>query len=107
MLLITVMVYPNPVKKGGSMIQTVTDIGWSMLFSLVGGLIGMALVLLASSVVPKLMERLTPNIDEGREIARGNAAVAEYYGRIVGACILGLSIVIGAGVLGGIIAALH
>ncbi len=89
------------------MIQTVTDIGWSMLFSLVGGLIGMALVLLASSVVPKLMERLTPNIDEGREIARGNAAVAEYYGRIVGACILGLSIVIGAAVLGGIIAALH
>ncbi len=89
------------------MIQTVSDIGWSMLFSLVGGLIGMALVLLASSVVPKLMERLTPNIDEGREIARGNAAVAEYYGRIVGACILGLSIVIGAAVLGGIIAALH
>jgi hypothetical protein len=50
---------------------------------------------------------LTPNIDEEKEIARGNTAVAEYYGRVVGACILGLSIVIGAAVLGGLIAALH
>jgi len=89
------------------MIQTMSNIGWSMLFSLVGGLIGMALVLMASTVVPKLMDRLTPNIDEEKEIARGNTAVAEYYGRIVGACILGLSIVIGAAVLGGLIAALH
>lgn len=89
------------------MIQTVSNIGWSMLFSLVGGLIGMALVLMASSVVPKLMNKLTPNIDEEKEIARGNSAVAEYYGRVVGACILGLSIVIGAAVLGGLISALH
>ena len=89
------------------MIQTVSDIGWSMLFSLVGGLIGMALVLMASTLVPKLMNRLTPNIDEEKEIARGNTAVAEYYGRVVGACILGLSIVIGAAVLGGLISALH
>jgi len=78
-----------------------------MLFSLVGGLIGMALVLMASTLVPKLMNKLTPNIDEEKEIARGNTAVAEYYGRVVGACILGLSIVIGAAVLGGLIAALH
>jgi len=89
------------------MIQTVSDIGWSMLFSLVGGLVGMALVLMASTLVPKLMNRLTPNIDEEKEIARGNTAVAEYYGRVVGACILGLSIVIGAAVLGGLISALH
>jgi multidrug efflux pump subunit AcrB len=78
-----------------------------MLFSLVGGLIGMALVLMASTLVPKLMNKLTPNIDEEKEIARGNSAVAEYYGRVIGACILGLSIVIGAAVLGGLIAALH
>jgi hypothetical protein len=38
---------------------------------------------------------------------RGNTAVAEYYGRIVGAVILGLSIVVAAAVLGGVIAALH
>ncbi len=78
-----------------------------MIFSLVGGLVGMALVLLASAIVPKLMDRLTPNIDEEKEIVRGNVAVAEYFGRVVGACILGLSIVAAAAVLGGIIAALH
>ena len=78
-----------------------------MIFSLVGGLVGMALVLLASAIVPKLMGRLTPNIDEEKEIVRGNVAVAEYFGRVVGACILGLSIVVAAAVLGGIIAALH
>jgi hypothetical protein len=67
------------------MIETVGNIGWSMLFSLVGGLVGMALVLMASAIVPKMMNRLTPNIDEEKEIARGNVAVAEYYGRVVGA----------------------
>lgn len=89
------------------MIETVSNIGWSILFSLIGGLVGIALVMTASAVVPKLMDRLTPNIDEEKEIARGNNAVAEYYGRIVSACIIGVSIVIGAAVLGGIISALH
>jgi hypothetical protein len=89
------------------MIETVGNIGWSMLFSLVGGLVGMALVLMASAIVPKMMDRLTPNIDEEKEIARGNVAVAEYYGRVVGACIIGVSVVIAAAVLGGLISALH
>jgi len=78
-----------------------------MIFSLVGGLVGMARVLLASFVVTKLVDRLTPNIDEEREIARGNVAVAQYYSRVVSACILGVSIVIAAAVLGGVVAALH
>jgi hypothetical protein len=89
------------------MIETVSNIGWSVLFSLIGGLVGLALVLMASAVIPKLMDRLTPHIDEEKEIARGNNAVAEYYGRVVSACIIGVSIVIGAAVLGGIISALH
>ena len=89
------------------MLETISNIGWSMIFSLVGGLVGMALVLMAAAIVPKLMARLTPNIDEEREIARGNTAVAEYYGRVVGACIVGMSIVIAAAVLGGLISALH
>jgi ABC-type antimicrobial peptide transport system permease subunit len=89
------------------MIETVSNIGWSILFSFIGGLVGIALVMMASAVIPKLMDRLTPNIDEEKEIARGNNAVAEYYGRIVSACIIGVSIVIGAAVLGGVISALH
>jgi uncharacterized membrane protein YjfL (UPF0719 family) len=83
------------------------NIGWSIVFSLVGGLVGMVLVLLASIVVPRMVDRFTPNMDEQKEIARGNQAVAEYYGRLVGAAILGVSIVVAAAVLGGVMAALH
>ena len=54
------------------MFETVRNIGWSMVFSLVGGLVGMALVLVASLIVPGLIDRLTPDIDEHKEIARGN-----------------------------------
>jgi uncharacterized membrane protein YjfL (UPF0719 family) len=89
------------------MVETIRNIGWSMVFSLVGGLVGMVLVLTASMIVPWLIARLTPNIDEQKEIVRGNSAVAEYFGRVVGAAILGLSIVVAAAVLGGVMAALH
>ena len=89
------------------MIETIRNIGWSMIFSFIGGLVGMVLVLAASLIVPSLIDRLTPDIDEHKEIARGNTAVAEYFGRIVSAVILGLSIVVAAAVLGGVIAALH
>ena len=89
------------------MIEVIHNIGWAVVFSLVGGLVGMALVLLASIVVPRLVDRFTPNMDEQKEIARGNSAVAEYYGRLVSAAILGVSIVVAAAVLGGVMAALH
>jgi hypothetical protein len=89
------------------MIETIRNIGWSVVFSVVAGVVGTALVLAASAVVPRLIDRLTPNIDEQREVARGNQAVAEYFGRLVGAAILGVSIVVAAAILGGLIAALH
>lgn len=88
-------------------LETLGLLGWAVLFALVGAFVGILLVLLAASFVPRLIDRLTPNIDEGREIARGNTAVAQYFGLICGACILGLSLVIAAAVLGGILAALH
>jgi hypothetical protein len=89
------------------MVETLQNIGWSMVFSVIGGVIGMALVIASSLILPGLIDRLTPNIDEQKEIVRGNSAVGEYYGRIVGSAILGVSIVIAAAVLGGILAALH
>ena len=89
------------------MMETIRNIGWSVVFSFIGGLVGIALVLISSLIVPRLIDRLTPNIDEQKEIVRGNFAVAEYFGRVVGATILGLSLVIAAAVLGGVIAALH
>ncbi len=89
------------------MIETVQNIGWSVVFAVIGGLLGMVLVLVASFMVPRLVDRLTPNIDEQKEIARGNGAVAEYFGRLVSAASLGVSIVVAAAILGSIIAALH
>ena len=81
-------------------------IGWAVIYAVVGGIIGIALVLGASFFLPHLINRLTPDIDEEKEIARGNLAVAEYFGRVVSASILGVSIVVAAAILGGIIAAL-
>lgn len=89
------------------MTETIHNIGWSVVFSFIGGLVGLVLVLISSLIVPRLMDRLTPNIDEEKEIVRGNSAVAEYFGRVVSATIVGLSLVIAAAVLGGVIAALH
>jgi uncharacterized membrane protein YjfL (UPF0719 family) len=89
------------------MSDAIINIGWAVVFSIVGGIVGVALVIAASAVLPKLIERLTPNIDEDKEIARGNVAVAQYFGRVVGASILGVSLVVAAAVLGGTIAALH
>lgn len=87
--------------------DAVINMGWAVAFCLVGGIIGVALVIAVSAVLPRVIDRFTPNLDEGKEIARGNIAVAQYFGRVVGAAILGVSIVIAAAVLGGILAALH
>lgn len=89
------------------MAETILNIGWSLVFSIVGAIIGMMLVLVSSLIIPRLLDRLTPSIDEQKEIVRGNQAVAEYFGRLAGAAILGVSIVVAAAVLGGLIAALH
>ena len=88
------------------MTETLTNMGWTVVFSLVAAVVGIALVMGATMVIPRLMDRLTPNLDEDKEIARGNRAVAEYFGRIVSACIIGISIVIAAAILGGIFAGL-
>ena len=89
------------------MSEVAQNFGWSVVFSFVGGIVGVALVLASSLVLPRLIERLTPNLDEEKEIVRGNVAVAQYFGRVVAGSIVGISIVVGAAVLGGILAALH
>ena len=89
------------------MSEVLQNIGWAAVFTFVGGLVGLALVALAAVLLPRLIERFTPQLDEEKEIARGNVAVGEYFGRVVGASILGASLIIAAAVLGGIMAALH
>ena len=85
----------------------IVNIGWAVLFAIIGGIVGIALVVSASALIPRMLERLTPSIDEDKEIARGNRAVAEYFGRLVSATTIGVSIVIAAAVLGGLIAGLY
>jgi hypothetical protein len=89
-----------------SLSREALGIGWAVIYALVGGIIGIALVMGASFLLPHLINRLTPDIDEEKEIARGNMAVAQYFGRVVSASIVGVSIVVAAAILGGIIAAL-
>lgn len=89
------------------MAEVFTNMGWAVIFSMVGGISGIILVLVATMVLPRLIDKFTPNIDEEKEIARGNRAVAEYFGRIASAAIVGMSIVIAAAILGGIIVALY
>lgn len=83
------------------------DMLWAVAFSLLGGVVGVALMLAASALLPRLIGRVTPALDEEKEIARGNVAVAQYFGRVVSAAIVGVSIVIGSAVLAGVLAALH
>ena len=87
--------------------ETVQNVGWSVVYSVVGGVVGIALVVASSAFLPWFIERMTPQMEEEKEIAKGNLAVAQYFSRVVAASILGVSIVVAAAVLGGIIAALH
>lgn len=82
-------------------------VGWAVAFAIIGAVVGIVLVLASTLVLPRLIDRMTPDLDEEKEIARGNQAVAEYFGRIVSAAILGVSIVVAAAVLAGILAGLH
>lgn len=83
------------------------NICWAISFTIVGALVGTALIVMVATILPRIIEKSTPDIDEAKEILRGNSAVAEYYSRIVAAAIIGVSIIIAASVLGGMIAGLH
>ena len=88
-------------------LEPYTWLGWAVVYVLAGGILGVGLVLLAAVFLPRFIDRMTPNLDEGKEIARGNQAVGIYFGLVVGSCILGISLVIAAAVLAGIVSALH
>ena len=86
---------------------TVIDMIWTVTFSLLGGLTGAVMFVVLAARLPKIFDALTPNVDEDKEMIRGNRAVAEYFGRVVSAGIIGISIIIGAAVLGGLLAGLR
>ena len=87
--------------------DTIQNIGWAVVFALIGGLIGIVLILVSAVFLPRFIDKMTPNLDEEKELIRGNRAVADYFGRVVAAAILGISLIVAAAILGGLIAALH
>lgn len=87
--------------------QVLINICWALSFTFLGAIFGTVLMLMVSSIVPRIINKNTPNIDEAKEILRGNTAAAEYFGRVVSAVIIGVSIIIAASVLGGLVAGLH
>lgn len=89
------------------MFDTIISMAWALVFALAGGAAGAFLLIWLSARIPAVFDKITPDMDEGKEIIRGNRAVADYFGRIVSAAILGVSVIIAAAVLGGLIAALH
>jgi hypothetical protein len=88
-------------------LDNLNQIGWAVLYSVIGSLLGILIVFITSSFLPRLIDKITPNMDEEKEIARGNQAVAEYFGRIVSSAILGISIIVAASIIGGLIVVLY
>lgn len=84
-----------------------TNIVWAIVYSLAGGAIGILMIFTAVVFLPRMIDKLTPGIDEEKEMLRGNRAVADYFGRIVSASIIAIGIIIGAAILGGILAGLY
>jgi len=87
--------------------EVFVSITWAIVFTVAGGTVGVFLVLLATLFVPRVLSRLSPDMNEEKEISRGNQAVAEYFGRIVSAAIIGISIVIAAAIFAGVMATLY
>ncbi len=88
------------------MAEVFVNIMWASVFIVITAIVGIILILASTLVITKMLEKFTPKIDEEKEIARGNVAVAQYFGRISAACIIGMSIIIAAAILGGIIFAI-
>jgi hypothetical protein len=89
------------------MSEVFVNIAWAVVFTAAGGFVGVFLVLLSTLIVPRVLSRLSPSMNEEKEIAGGNRAVAEYFGRVVAAAIIGISIVIAAAIYAGVMAALY
>ena len=78
------------------------DLSNSLLYTIVGAITGVILIILVSIFIPKIIAGITPRINEEKELIRGNRAVGDYYGRVVAAVIIGISIVIAAAIIAGI-----
>ena len=73
----------------------------TLTYTLVSGLAGLFLMFVATSLIPRMVDRLTPAIDDQNEMLRGNLAVATFTGQVNQAVIIGASIIIAAAIIAG------
>jgi hypothetical protein len=67
-----------------------------------GGVLGTVLLSLAAHIVPKIVDKVTPDIDDEKELLRGNVAVGVYTGMVTGAIIVGISMIVAASIIAGL-----
>ena len=89
-------------KRGVFMPVNWDNVMVGSVFTVLGGVLGFIFMLVGVFLIPKILNKLTPNIDEEKEIIKGNMAVARYFGGIVQATIVGMSIIIAAAVIAGL-----
>ena len=70
-------------------------------YTIIAVLLGVICLFCSSIIIPKILNILTPHMNEEKEIAAGNRAVAEYHGRVVSALLIGISIIIAAAIVVG------
>ncbi len=75
---------------------------WPILYTLSSVAVGVGCLFALTIVLPRILSKFTPHIEEEREIAAGNRAVAEYHGRIVSSLVIGVSIIIAAALFVGL-----
>ncbi len=64
-----------------------------VVISLIISLVSLAFFMSVIRKAFNIINEVTPDIDEIKEILRGNTAVSEYYSRVVSAVIIGISII--------------
>ncbi|MGC8728772.1 MAG: hypothetical protein ACP5SD_05835 [Elusimicrobiales bacterium] len=64
-----------------------------VVISLIISLVSLAFFMSVIRKAFTIINEVTPDIDEIKEILRGNTAVSEYYSRVVSAVIIGISII--------------
>lgn len=82
--------------------ELLNNVFLSVVYVVVGGVLGIILMAISSVLIPRLIDRFTPNIDEDKEIARGNLAAATYFGLVTQAVIIGVAIIVAAAIIAGL-----
>jgi hypothetical protein len=78
------------------------NLGLGVGYALLCGILGMCMMGLAAFIIPKIVDKVTPDIDDEKELLRGNVAMGVYTGLVTGAVILGISIIIAASIIAGL-----